>query len=194
MWQVRGLRPSYLDCAVDHGIEPVHVNLGWLALGLWGQGHCIAGCIPAGVGHHGVPVKCWLVLLLYWLLRQGRAKGLGLDRYCYWSLLLLVRWLACAGAQDGCTLQLPPALRPGREAGSGACWRPAAHNPMRGERTGLWQSHAIAARRGSEGGKGTVTDAGRAAGWGRSARMRVHKMLMPRLASEVPQGPRRTLC
>lgn len=163
-------RPSYLDCAVNHGIEPVHVELGWLALGLWGQGHCIAGCIPAGVGHHGVPVKCWLVLLLlHWLLRQGRAEGLGLDCYC-WSLLLL-RWLACAGAQDGCTLQRPPALRPGREAGSAACWRPAAHNTMRGEGAGLWQSHAIATRRGREGGNGTFTDAGRAAGWGRDAGM-----------------------
>lgn len=69
---------------------------------------------------HGVPVECLLVLLLHWLLRQGRAQGLCLDCYC-WSLLLLLWWLACAGAQDGCTLQRPPALRPGREAGSAAC-------------------------------------------------------------------------
>jgi hypothetical protein len=85
------------------------------------------------MGHHGVPVEGWLVvvlvmLLLHWLLRQGRAEGLGLDhRYCWSLLLLLLRRLACAGAQDGCTLQRPPALRPGRQAGSAAS-RPAAHN------------------------------------------------------------------
>jgi hypothetical protein len=90
---------AYLDCAVNRCVEPVDVDAG-LTLRLWGQRHCITGCITTGMGDHRVPLEGGLMIEG---LRQGSTQGEGLDRIdrvgCCRRLLLL-HTLTWPAAQD----------------------------------------------------------------------------------------------